>query len=418
MESFSRRVLALSLVWALVGTAWGGTIHVPEGAPTIQAALDLAVDGDRILVHPGRYPEHEIDFSGKAVEVSSLAPRDSLVVAATVVDGEGLATVFLFAADEDSASLLRGLTITGGQGDAHNRRGGGLTCIGGSGPKVRQCVIVGNGESGIFCHEAAPLLVDCLIRSNTAMRGGGVACERGATPILRACRIVDNEAVGAGGISCRGFIEPVQATLVGCLIQGNRATLENAGGLFLDHGATALLRASILAGNRAVGLGGGIENRGTLRLSNCIIRENQASLSGGGVYSSAVLEVEHCTFFANQAPAGGGAICGVGWVTAVRNSILWQSTPDELYLSADARVIHCDVQGGAWGEGNINADPEFLSARGFELVTGPGSPCLDAGGGADDRIPLCAFHPAYCDSPRQGPDLGAYGGPDNDLWMR
>ena len=54
--------------------AVAGTIHVPSDQPTIQDAIDAAMDGDTVLVAPGTYFEN-IDFLGKAIVVTSEAGR-------------------------------------------------------------------------------------------------------------------------------------------------------------------------------------------------------------------------------------------------------------------------------------------------------------------------------------------------------
>jgi hypothetical protein len=75
---------------------------VPEQFPTIQEAINAAVDGDIISVAPG-ICEEEIDFLGKAIIVQG-AP------APAILDGIGGFAVSFFS-DEDSNSVLRNFVI-------------------------------------------------------------------------------------------------------------------------------------------------------------------------------------------------------------------------------------------------------------------------------------------------------------------
>ena len=243
-----------------------------------------------------------------------------------------------------------------------------------------------------------------------------MAIHRGAAPVLRHCRIAENQALGAGGIECRGFIEPVRPLFESCAIVDNQATFDGGGAVCLDSGATVELRGCTLTGNQAVGLGGAIENRGTLVATNCVWRGNQAGAAGGAIYSYSVLRVDHCTFYANLSATQGGAVYATGWESLLDNSVFWADSPEELYLDSGAEVTYCDVAGGAWGIGNIDAEPLLGEAAGLELVPLPGSPCLDAGHGAADGVDLCELRVEYCSSPTRRPDLGAYGGPENLLW--
>ena len=84
-------------------------IHVPADQPTIQAAITAAQPGDTVLVSPGTYVEN-INFQGKAITVAS---SDGAGV--TTIDGHlGNDSVVKFTLGEGNGSVLKGLTITGG----------------------------------------------------------------------------------------------------------------------------------------------------------------------------------------------------------------------------------------------------------------------------------------------------------------
>ena len=148
----------ISLVILLTGYILADVIHVPGDYPTIQAGIDAANAGDVVLVAPGTYYEHDIDFLGKPITVMGTDPLDSAIVALTIVDGLSQGSVFTFHTGESLISLLAGLTITGGRAVS----GGGIYCETSS-PTIWRCVIEGNesygsdpnGGCGIYCSELA-----------------------------------------------------------------------------------------------------------------------------------------------------------------------------------------------------------------------------------------------------------------------
>src|SRR6266436_1528190 len=73
--------VALLLLVTLPVASTATTIHVPADQPTIQAAIDAAVNGDTVLVSDGTYKEN-IDFKGKAITVKSVNG-----FATTIIDG-------------------------------------------------------------------------------------------------------------------------------------------------------------------------------------------------------------------------------------------------------------------------------------------------------------------------------------------
>ncbi len=67
---FKRRCTVAVACVSLSGTAVADIINVPGEFPTIQAAIDAAMDGDEVEVHPGTYNE-AINFLGKAITLYS-----------------------------------------------------------------------------------------------------------------------------------------------------------------------------------------------------------------------------------------------------------------------------------------------------------------------------------------------------------
>lgn len=115
-------------------------IHVPADQPTIQAAINIAMNGDTVLVSPGVFKEN-IDFHGKAITVASQSGP-----AVTIIDGGNLGTVVTFDTSEGSTSQLKGFTIRNGSASF----GAGITMLGTS-PTIVGNYFVSNIEgSGGF----------------------------------------------------------------------------------------------------------------------------------------------------------------------------------------------------------------------------------------------------------------------------
>ena len=184
--------------------------HVPGEYATIQAAIDAAETGDRVIVQPGVHNENIHFFNRNDVELTSIDPDDPAVVASTVIQGNGSASVVRF--DDINGPLMRvqGFTITGGSASY----GGGVH---GNGcpASLYRCVIENNqaGTNGGGIFDLDGPISYCEIRGNRAgNHGGGAAgCDGGLNncdgPILH-CTIADNRCEAAlGGIrSCDGAI--------------------------------------------------------------------------------------------------------------------------------------------------------------------------------------------------------------------
>ncbi len=141
-----------------------GTARRPLGS--IQAAIEVARAGTRILVRPGLYRE-QLDLMGKNVTVQGLWLSDPNVKEMPIVDANGAGPVVSFWGRENNTCILAGLQIQGGYG---NDGAAALNCRGA--PVIENCLIVHNDVTGfrgsvIRCQDSRALFVNCTIVDNT-----------------------------------------------------------------------------------------------------------------------------------------------------------------------------------------------------------------------------------------------------------
>ncbi len=96
-------------------------IHVPGDQPTIQDGINVANNGDTVLVAEDTYFEN-INFRGKAITVASnfIQYGDTTHINNTIINGSqpsypDSASVVSFISGEDTTSVISGFTITGGR---------------------------------------------------------------------------------------------------------------------------------------------------------------------------------------------------------------------------------------------------------------------------------------------------------------
>ncbi len=134
--------------------------------------------------------------------------------------------------------------------------------------------------------------------------GGGVFVGTGATLTLDHCSVTGNTATtSGGGIENRGTL-----TVTNSEIAVNQGGSLGAGGINNQAGAVLTVANSTIAGNQAL-LGAGIENRGTLIVTNSTISDNTATTTGAGLSIDAgTLTMVNSTVTGNQAASYGGGI--------------------------------------------------------------------------------------------------------------
>jgi hypothetical protein len=374
--------------------------------PTIQLAINRAVDGDIVIVAPGTYTgvaDCDIDFEGKAITVRSIDPNDPNIVAATIVDCNASESDphrgFYFHSGEGPDSIISGLTIKNGYicddlsvwyiWNAH-AYGGGIYCSGSS-PTIKNCVIANNRArgregfwgnlftdhpdlpihggnaygGGIYCtSNSSPTIENCVIANNTARGlskalacaglyyvaveggnayGGGIYCTSSSNPAIINCTISDNHVAGGDGIG---------STLDWNASGGGGAY---GAGIYSDLGSNLTLQGCSISGNTALGGDGG---KGHYTRAG-----DAGDAYGAGICCGrdGTATINNCTVSNNQAtggiggtgedcdPAGRSGYAYGGGVCCDSNSI---STIDNCVISRNI------TSGGIGGRGEASIDVE------------------------------------------------------------
>src|SRR5438477_12388833 len=239
-ERRSGYVFLYVLVGLLAAPAWAQTtINVPGNAPTIQAAIDTAIDGDTVLVAPGTYVEN-INFNGKAITVTSSGGPS-----VTIIDGNANGAVVIFANSETANSVLNGFTIRNGLShfSAPTQGSGGA----------------------IYITNASPTISGNVITNNQAVEGAGISVQF-ASPIIKGNTItLNHQCCGSGGTGGGGILigGAGSAQILNNTITNNALSSAEGGGISLFAAGTPIIRGNLISGNSVSGLipaatGGGI----------------------------------------------------------------------------------------------------------------------------------------------------------------
>ncbi|OGC90753.1 MAG: hypothetical protein A2W25_13670 [candidate division Zixibacteria bacterium RBG_16_53_22] len=319
----------------------------------------------------------------------------------------------------------------------NNAGGGGAINLTGSMATVDSNIFVANiswqGGGGIKCEFGS----DAMIRFNafdsnsSGFAGGGICCASNSNATIRENTIIHNAADGINAQDCNPIIRLNQISGNG----GAGVSFTNYSGRIIDNvienneygifgvGGAPLMIRNTIRGNTNTSDGGG------MHLADCnpkvklnVIALNSAN-NGGGIYLERANadSIYGNTITGNTASQYGGAIYCYSSNPTIQNCILHGNIAQGMSQIHPANgsspiVRYCDVQGGWFGEGNIDLPPLFRNPGNNDyhlqsLTTpdcgGPSdSPCIDAGN------PAMADDSLACDAGlgTQRSDMGAYGG--------
>jgi len=270
------RALVLASLMGVVAVApAGATTHIVDvnggyDFTAIGPAVTAAADGDTVLVNPGTYtgPENREIFPG----AKNLVIESSGTWEDTVIDCEAAGRAFFFyGAGVDSATVLRGFTITHGWARGATEDGGGA----------------------IQCQDATPIIEDCVFVDNEGNFAGAVKFLYGDA-VIRSCTFVGNEAEYGAALHS-SYCSPL---ITRCTFVNNTAT--GFGGAFRAYSGSPVLRNCTFAQNSGAAGGGCLQFDGTAEapiVDRCIIAFGTQGRPLGGHGATTV----HSIVFANAA---------------------------------------------------------------------------------------------------------------------
>ncbi len=207
------------------------TIRVPADAPTIQAGIDMAQNGDTVQVSPGTYNEN-IDFKGKLITVTSGA-KTFAEASTTIINAIGDGAGVTFQTAETTDSVLNGFTIEGGHTNLANCTQGKGIYIHGASPTISNNAILNNVPYGIYVDGSSSPLI----------QGNDVKGTHYSTTNVPSC----SSLTGGIGIILQDAVNP---QIAGNTIENNqRYPGYQGGGVGIGGVQTLLLKNNIIRNN-------------------------------------------------------------------------------------------------------------------------------------------------------------------------
>ena len=290
-KNFIGSLFLTGILFLSITSAQAKTLHVPKDYSKIQAAIDAAVDGDEVLVAPGRYLEYLVMKKGVAVRSEGTEEEHKNHTAArrTIIDTNGLPGVPVV--EGADYSTLDGFTATGlapldhhTPGHAHgiNCRGSSMIIINniihnmgstGIGNHVKNTkramsyiannIIYKNHGLGIGSnHNSSATVVHNIIYSNEDV---GIGIRNGAHSLIESNSVYNNSWAGIG--TKNGGYPVIWKNTVYNNGSNKKPALGAGIGVMAAH--SLLIEGNITYGNYLAGIGMRKKGRATIRNNEC-----------------------------------------------------------------------------------------------------------------------------------------------------
>jgi predicted outer membrane repeat protein len=319
-------LLLLVLGWP----ASADTFFVPQDFPTIQAAINAAVDGDSVIIQSGTYTER-LDTLGKRIMINGVAvnpptilgtPGGPVIRVRPTPGQVGVVQLMNLTVRDGDAALGGAIQVdAGARLHLFNSRlwqneaaAGGAIVLGiNSFAFIRDCDFWQNSSDSdggaIYALSGADVRIeDTLFEANTAVgSGGALRMSPGAVELGPGVRFLRNTAAEGGAVS---VFPGAELTASQVIFDRNVASGSDGGGAIFAEGAVVSTSGCSFLSNSASGPGGGMRLVDSANADSFadLFQSNTAN-SGGGIQAAGASFVSNIAqFIGNQAVQNGGAI--------------------------------------------------------------------------------------------------------------
>ncbi|RLD09858.1 MAG: hypothetical protein DRI44_07535 [Chlamydiae bacterium] len=319
----------------------------PTVYPTIQAAVNAAINGDKLLVSTGLYLE-SVSITNKFIELEG-----------------GYISPMFSSRTNDFSSTIIGTNIVGAVVNINLSGGASLDTFTITGGNLWGLI---NGGGVLIDYDCICTMKNCQVYGNYAYFGGGISAWSNSTLFVDDCIIFDNESLfGGGGIA--GYVDS-KITLTNkteCIHNFSSV----GGGIAASSKNLTINGAANVINNTAISKGGGIylENCGLCNIfgedtsiGSPFVVNRVTNGCGGGIYalnSSVIISGKNCRVNGALASDSGGGIY-------LTNSSLRLLDEAELGYAFSPSINSAGTNGGCLWMGNS----EFTASGGAKVLMG------------------------------------------------